>query len=76
MFMSIEELCKTPASNPIAQKDASPSACGNGLNALIQTLISDRLLELSRYVTLDVENRTIMIDQTGMRSDGYHVVTH
>ena len=58
------------------QKETPSSVRGNGMKALIQTLISDRLLELSRYVTLDVENRTIMIDQTGMRSDGYQVITH
>lgn len=76
LFMSIEELCKTPTGKPTVQKETPGSARGTSMDALIHTLISDRLLELSRYVTLDVENRTIMIDQTGMRSDGYRVVTH
>ena len=76
LFMSIEELCKTPTGKPIAKKETSLSTRGNGMNALIQTLISDRLLELSKYVTLDVESRTIMVDQSGMRSDGYQVFTH
>lgn len=76
LFMSIEELCKTPSDKPDAHKEMPDPARGSSMDALIQTLISDRLLELSRYVTLDVESRTIMIDQTGMRSDGYQVITH
>ena len=43
-----------------------------------QTLfnISDRLLTLTRYITLDSSTRTILIDQTSLSADGYQVVTH
>ena len=73
--MSIDELCGVPPKPATGTDDTSKQPQTNSMDALIHTLISDRLLELSRYVTLDVERRTIMIDQTGMRSDGYNVVT-
>ena len=75
LFMSIDELCGVPPKPATGTGDDSKQPQTNSMDALIHTLISDRLLELSRYVTLDVERRTIMIDQTGMRSDGYNVVT-
>ena len=43
---------------------------------LIHELISDRLLELSRYVTLEASSRTILIDRTSMIADGYKAVIH
>ena len=48
----------------------------DAMESLIKELISDRLLELSRYIVMDTSNRTIMIDVTTMKADGYQVITH
>jgi hypothetical protein len=46
------------------------------MEALVNELINDRLLTLSRYITLDTSTRTIIIDRTSLSADGYRVVTH
>ena len=46
------------------------------MEKLVQTLISDRLLELSRYITLEMSSRTINVDVTSMKTDGYQVTMH
>ncbi len=72
IFMSIDELCGTsPAARPVSNNHREPET--HRLDELIHTLISDRLLELSKYVILDVENRRILVDRTCMEEDGYLV---
>ena len=46
------------------------------LEKLVHELISDRLLMLSRYITLDSASRTILIDRTSLETDGYQIVSH
>ena len=36
-------------------------------------LLGDRLLLLSRYITLDSSTRTMMVDQSSLLADGYTV---
>ena len=74
LFMSIEELCGESTELSEEQTVTRNTTRKSGMESLIQTLISDRLLELSRYVSIDVENRTITIDQTGIKSDGYKII--
>jgi len=76
VFMDLDELCSTAiapanyARDPV--KDARPAA----MEKLVHELISDRLLTLNRYITLDSSTRTILIDRTSLAADGYQVVTH
>ena len=76
VFMDLDELCSTaivPADHsgePV--KDTRPAA----MEKLVHELISDRLLTLSRYITLDSSTRTILIDRTSLSADGYQIVTH
>ena len=76
VFMNLDELCSTTAvtegrpTQPAA--DPRPAA----MEKLVHELISDRLLILSRYITLDSSTRTFLIDQTSLSADGYQVVTH
>lgn len=76
VFMDLDELCGTAiapanhAGEPV--KDTRPAA----MEKLVHELISDRLLTLSRYITLDSSTRTILIDRTSLAIDGYQVVTH
>lgn len=76
VFMNLDELCGTSlvkVTSPVPPvADVRPSA----MEKLIHELISDRLLTLSRYITLDSSTRTILIDQTSLSADGYQIVTH
>lgn len=76
VFMDLDELCGTSvftAERPSKTVlDTRPVA----MEKLVHELISDRLLTLSRYITLDSSTRTILIDQTSLSEDGYQIVTH
>ena len=67
-FSEIDAVVRQP--EPAA--DTRPVA----MEKLVRELIRDRLLTLSRYITLDSSTRTILIDQTSLSADGYQVVTH
>ena len=76
VFMDLDELCGTAVaavkSSSTTVADSRPVA----MEKLVHELISDRLLTLSRYITLDSGARTILIDQTSLSADGYQVITH
>lgn len=76
IFLDLKTLCK---GGSIESQKMSDSISDNRMSAmekLVQELIGDRLLTLSRYISLDSASRTIIIDQTSMASDGYSVMTH
>lgn len=77
VFMDLDELC----SGSIIEKsvkseltDLSPRK--TAMEALVNELINDRLLTLSRYITMDSASRTILIDQTSLSQDGYRIISH
>ena len=75
VFLSMDELC---AGMPTRRPEAT-IRCSNKseeMKNLIQELIGERLLELNRYVKLDVRSRTVLIDATSLRNDGYSIVNH
>jgi len=76
VFMDLDELCGTPLGK--SEVSASPTfdVRPASMEKLIHELISDRLLTLSRYITLDSSSRTILIDHTSLSADGYQIVTH
>ena len=78
IFLSLEQLCgTTPAKSDYAGKEANDDTDKiAALEKLTKELISDRLLELSRYVILDPVSRKILVDSTMMATDGYQVVMH
>lgn len=41
---------------------------------MVHSLISDRLMELSKYVLLDPIGKRILIDKSSMQTDGYQVL--
>lgn len=73
VFMDLDELCGTIVSETAGTiEDSRPAA----MERLVHELISDRLMMLSRYITLDSSSRTIMIDQSSLSADGYRIITH
>ena len=75
VFMTIDELCasnKKVKESPVEQQ---PDKCKE-MEKLIQELIGDRLLELSRYISINSISKTLIIDKTSLVRDGYQVTTH
>lgn len=73
VFMSMEELC-SPVSTQLKPQKVDDRK--EAMEKLIQDLLGDRLLELSKYITIETSSKTMMIDQTSLKSAGYKVVTH
>ena len=77
VFMSMEELCSPIIPQHVSNKeqqeiDSRPAA----MDKLIRELIGDRLLELSKYVTIDSLTKRIIVDKTTLTMDGYQLITH
>lgn len=72
VFMGLNELCQGRRNIQTIQSTDS----GQSMERLIRELIEDRLLQLSQYVQMNQLTRTVMVDQTSMLADGYHVVIH
>jgi hypothetical protein len=68
----MDELCSPVASPRNMQAESRPDE----MEQLIRELLGDRLLELSRYITLESSSRTMIIDQTSLKNAGYRVITH
>lgn len=78
IFMDLDELCAPASRGPSAVNSTTPAVETKPaeLEKLIHSLVSERLLELSRYVTLDPSAKTILIDRTSLGKDGYNIITH
>lgn len=70
--MSMEELC-SPVNIEQIQKIDNRSIA---MEKLIQDLLGDRLLELSKYIILESSSKTMMIDQTSLKNAGYKVISY
>ena len=80
LFMSMDDLCNATKGSALIMNRNSPlearSSRTEAMEKLVKELISDRLLEISRYVTVDSLSKTILIDRTSLGADGYRVVEH
>lgn len=76
IFMSMDELCSTTRLKPSCNKSIETDNKSKAMDKLIHELIGDRLLELSRYITMDVSGRVVFIDKTAFVADGYQVILH
>lgn len=76
LFMGLDELCGGTAIKPAEAESSVADSRAATMERLVHELISDRLLTLSRYITLDTATRTILIDSTSMSADGFRIVTH
>ena len=75
-FFSYSQLCGAAELAVVRQPEPAADTRPVAMEKLVRELIRDRLLTLSRYITLDSSTRTILIDQTSLSADGYQVVTH
>ena len=71
VFMTIDELC---ASNKKVKE--SPVEQQPDKSKEMEKLIGDRLLELSRYISINSISKTLIIDKTSLIRDGYQVTMH
>ena len=75
IFLNLEMLCE----NKIETSDRSEGAISRNdrikaMENMVHSLISDRLLELSKYVLLDPIGKRILINKSSMQTDGYQVL--
>ncbi len=76
IFMSMDELCSATRLKLASNKSIETDNKSKAMHNLIHELIGDRLLELSRYITMDVSGRVVFIDKTAFVADGYQVILH
>jgi hypothetical protein len=72
IFLNLDDLCNHPSSKSEALLEQQESK-SQAMEKIIHSLISDRLLGISKYITLDPISHRILIDQTSMQTDGYVV---
>jgi hypothetical protein len=73
MFLGLDELCnksKTTPDVPIVPKATKQPS----LSALMQELMQEKLLEVTKYVQLNRAMNTVSVDKSALISDGYNVV--
>ena len=73
--MTIDELCASNKNVKVSPVEQQPDK-SKEMEKLIQELIGDRLLELSRYISINSISKTLIIDKTSLVRDGYRVTTH
>lgn len=77
--MSIDDLC-APLATPATAMGIQPMnervTRSVAMETLVHELIGDRLLQLSRYVSMDMMSKTIIVDRTLLTSDGYQLMVH
>lgn len=77
VFMSLDDLCSPVAITNQSKDNRSKIEMRTGaMEKLIQDLLGDRLLELSKYITLESVSKTMIIDQTLLKNAGYTIITH
>ena len=75
VFMTIDELCapnKNTQDNPFKKRTDNSEE----MEKLIHELIGERLLELSRYISINSISKTPIVDKTSLIRDGYQVTMH
>lgn len=73
LFLGLDELCnksKTTPCVPIVPKAAKQPS----LSVLMQELMQEKLLEVTKYVQLNRAMNTVSVDKSALISDGYNVV--
>lgn len=73
LFLGLDELCNKSNATPdvpiVRKASKQPS-----LPTLMQELMQEKLLELTKYVQLNRVMNTISVDKSALISDGYNVI--
>jgi hypothetical protein len=77
VFMSMDELCSPHTDKTARGKEfkTDTESRPEAMDRLVRELIGDRLLELSRYVTLDTISKKLLVDLTSLTNEGYRMET-
>ena len=77
IFLDIETLCSGTSENETSVTVIKPEKHPQkSMDALIQELIGEQLLALSQYVSLDLNEKILRVDETWLKSDGYRLILH
>ena len=76
VFLNLDELCSGTDIKATGSTDSLQNNRPEAIEKLVHELLVDRLLTLSRYISVDSSARTVLIDQTSLSADGYLVITH
>lgn len=71
LFMSLDELCGRQLPMRAPEKSSLKASQSEAMENLVHTLISDKLLELSRYVWLDSDSKMVRVDRSTLEQNGY-----
>ena len=71
--MSLDELCGKHLPAQASENQSLRDKPSEAMENLVHTLISDRLLELSRYVWLDPASKMIRVDRAALEENGYRL---
>jgi hypothetical protein len=75
-FMSLEELDnQTPYKTVKNRIDAPTGATSNSnFEEMVKELITDRIMELSKYVSIDHASRCFVVNTDNLKFDGFNLV--
>lgn len=71
VFISLETLC---APTVVRTHDKTVEKHSNAMERLIHELIENRLLEISKYVTIIPYSKQLVLDRSLLIQDGYNVI--
>jgi len=72
LFLSLDTLCGNHTAESETSSD-SISEKSEAMEKLVKELISDRLLEISCYITIDTIGKAIYVDSNTIRQNGYRL---
>lgn len=75
VFLTLDELCESKAIvSSIEESAENKNNRSMAMEKMINALIRDRLMELTKFITLDPFDRNITIYKTAMEQDNYTVI--
>jgi len=73
-FMSLEELDKKNFNEPLGYGVTGHKGPDSGFDELVQELIKDKIIELSRYISIDHRTRKLFVKTDTLNRDGFSLV--
>lgn len=72
-FLSIEELCNDAKTKPVKTLENLNTECNISLETIFVDLMRDRLVEISKYISIEQSSRKIIINLQSLKKSGYEV---